>query len=693
MKHKVRSISILIYLVIIVGVFSTVKLDISEPSYNNGGFGEYFTVKTSVSNYANATVISDDGTKWNKGGSYEPSIAIDNSGTIHVVWSDDTDGPWDNDEEIMYANYSSLTGWSNATVISDDGTNWNNDWSEMPSIAVDNSGNVHVVWCDDTNGLWGTDVEIMYANYSSLTGWSNATVISDDGTKWNNGWSDMPSIAIDNGGNVHVVWNDATVGPWGTDVEIMYVNYSSSAGWSNATVISDDGTKWNNGNSYQPSIAIDNNGNLHVVWHDWTAGPWGTDEEIMYVNYSSSTGWSNATVISDDGANWNNGNSESPSIAMDNGGNVHVVWHDYTDGPWGTDEEIMYANYSSLTGWSNATVISDDGTNWNNGWSESASIAIDNNGNLHVGWSDATAGPWTSGEDVEIMYVKYSSLAGWSNATVISDGYGGIYWNNGDSYYPSIAIDNNGNVHVVWEDDTDGPWGNDCEIMYTFIDDLAPTIKINSPIQDEFIGSVAPNYDISITELNLHTTWYTLNGGITNITFSGLTGTINQTEWDKKGDGMVTIRFYANDTLGNEGYAEVAVRKDTIAPTSSVSFIPHSGTTIANKSTTFTLTADDGSGSGVSVIKYKINDSDWFEYSTPFNLSQYAYGDILISYQAIDDVGNIEEENTLLVELVDTGPSDNVIMIVIIVVSIAGVVGVGIAIFVLHKRRQAITRE
>lgn len=41
------------------------------------------------------------------------------------------------------------------------------------------------------------------------------------------------------------------------------------------------------------------------------------------------------------------------------------------------------------------------------------------------------------------------------------------------------------------------------------------------------------------------------------------------------------------------------------------------------------------------------------------------------------------------VDMVDPITSDNIIMIVIIIVSIAGVVGVGIAIFVLRKRKRA----
>jgi len=87
-----------------------------------------------------------------------------------------------------------------------------------------------------------------------------------------------------------------------------------------------------------------------------------------------------------------------PAIAVDSKGNVHVVWQDYTDGVWGTDMEIMYVKYSPST---------------------------------------------------EIMYVKYSPSTGWSNVTIISDGYSGSYWNDGDSYFPDIAIDSRDNVHVV----------------------------------------------------------------------------------------------------------------------------------------------------------------------------------------------------------------------------------------------------
>ncbi len=98
----------------------------------------------------------------------------------------------------------------------------------------------------------------------------------------------------------------------------------------------------------------------------------------------------------------------------------------------------------------------------------------------------------------------------------------------------------------------------------------------------------------------------------------------------------------------------MTIKEDTIAPTSLVAFTPQSGINIVNDSTTFTLTADDGLGSGVSEIQYKINQSSWNTYSSPFDLSGYQPDNYLITYQAIDNLGNIESENTLLVLL--TGP-------------------------------------
>ena len=94
---------------------------------------------------------------------------------------------------------------------------------------------------------------------------------------------------------------------------------------------------------------------------------------------------------------------------------------------------------------------------------------------------------------------------------------------------------------------------------------LTPIIAINSPNSDAFFNSIAPNYDITITG-DYDAVWYTMDEGITNKTITELTGTIDQAEWDKVGDGVVNLRFYVNNTLGGSSYSEVNINKDTIAP-------------------------------------------------------------------------------------------------------------------------------
>jgi parallel beta-helix repeat protein len=114
-----------------------------------------------------------------------------------------------------------------------------------------------------------------------------------------------------------------------------------------------------------------------------------------------------------------------------------------------------------------------------------------------------------------------------------------------------------GNVTIrFYANDTAGNIGS---AAVTVKKDIAPVITIIFPLPDSVFGLVAPNYNISIDELNLDTIWYTLDGGVTNYTITALTGTFNQTAWGALSEGNLTIRFYANDTAGNIGFIDVEV--------------------------------------------------------------------------------------------------------------------------------------
>ncbi|MFX1233111.1 MAG: DUF2341 domain-containing protein [Promethearchaeota archaeon] len=129
----------------------------------------------------------------------------------------------------------------------------------------------------------------------------------------------------------------------------------------------------------------------------------------------------------------------------------------------------------------------------------------------------------------------------------------------------------NGTIMIkFYANDTVGNLGTAEVIVYKDI--FFPMIMINTPISDGVYGNTAPNYAVNISGSNLDTSWYTLDNGIVNYTFTGLTGTINQLAWDAKSDGTITISFYINNTLGVIGFDEITIIKDTIAPLIALNF-------------------------------------------------------------------------------------------------------------------------
>ena len=214
------------------------------------------------------------------------------------------------------------------------------------------------------------------------------------------------------------------------------------------------------------------------------------------------------------------------------------------------------------------------------------------------------------------------------------------------------------------------------DVRHFSVDTGSPEITIITPSQDEFYGDTSPSFEITIVEPSLNTTWYTLDDGAINKTFIGLTGTINQTEWNKIFADSVTIRFYANDSFGYEGYAEVVINKDLNAPNPS----------IALEGLTFTITADDGLGSGVSVIRYRINGSAWIDYTSPFDLD---YGFYNITFQAIDAVGNIGNSGLIItLRAPDNGEDPPDWTIFIIASSIIGGIGLVVVITIIIRKRK-----
>jgi len=139
------------------------------------------------------------------------------------------------------------------------------------------------------------------------------------------------------------------------------------------------------------------------------------------------------------------------------------------------------------------------------------------------------------------------------NITII-----GNYWDNWTS--PDVSP-NDGIVDVPYN--ISGPAGS--KDYLPIAEDGAPSITINSPGPGDIFDSSTPSFNVRITDDYLNEMWYTIDGGLTNYTFSA-NETIYQTAWDGTSEGIITLTFYANDIIGHIGTAEVIIVKDFEAP-------------------------------------------------------------------------------------------------------------------------------
>ena len=397
-----------------------------------------------------------------------PSLAVDSSGNLHVAWQDASDyASADTDIDIFYKKWNASTkSWTITEVVSTEST----ANSYYPSLAVDSSGNVHVAWQDATNyDSAGNDWDIFYKSWNASThSWTTTEVVSTESTQNS---INYPSLAVDSSGNVHIIWDDWTVLP-GADSfpDVFYKHRNASTHtWTTTEVVSTQ----SQGDSIQPSLAIDSNGNIHAVWiGDDSFGGHGGDWDIFYKRWNATTqSWEATEVVSTESAD----HSYNPSLAVDSSGNAHLTWHDSIV-YGGSGNVVLYKRWDVIThSWSSLEVVSTEST----GYSEQPSLVIDSSANVHIAWSDDTN--YTNvGTDWDIFYKQWEvSTSTWTTTEVISTE------STGDSTYPSLAIDSDGFAYTVWSDNTNFTnSGTDRDIFYK--------VKLSPPIAPE-LSFIIPN--------------------------------------------------------------------------------------------------------------------------------------------------------------------------------------------------------
>lgn len=437
--------------------------------------------------------------------SYDPSITADKFGNVHVVWEVNL-GPAD---DIYYRFWSStLKNWSSTVTFSQGCT----EDSQDPSIVADRFGNIHAVWHDYTNYSGsGTDADIFYRRWDNLTSsWSSIEVI----TTGSNSHSRYPKITVDKFGNAHLIWTEGDT------------NYKM---WDAPTKL------WQNTETCAPNddwpdtaITVDEQGNVHIA----SKFDGGSRPYMRYRKRNRSGNWVDDFNF-DDVFSY----SQNPTIATEQNGNVHVMW---TAG-FGWMSGTGRIRYNATSTWSDyiLSIVPAKRT-------YDHALVSGADGNIYLGGRVENVQDSLDFNIFARVYQANTSL--WNETKVVNEG------SSSNSFSPDIAVDNNNNIYMVYIEDN--------EVYFCKYYHIPPKISIISPINGQTVGESAPTYEISI-DGPYDSIWYNINNNPTKTIIVGLTGSIDQTVWDSLADGSITLDFYAKNSVGLEGNAQIIVIKDT----------------------------------------------------------------------------------------------------------------------------------
>lgn len=238
-----------------------------------------------------------------------------------------------------------------------------------------------------------------------------------------------PQLAVDPNGNVTAIWRQSG----GVQEGIWSNRYSPSGGWGTALLIEN-----NEGSASGPDVAVDSNGNATAVWNQSD----GVRDSIWSNRYTPSGGWGTALLIETDDV----GGARSPKVAVDANGNATVVWWQYD----GVRDNIWSNRHTLSGGWGTALLIENNDT----GEARSPKVAVDPDGNATAAWHQ------TNGTRYSIWSNRYTPSDGWGTAVLIEND------ETGNAQPPQLAADPDGNVTVVWNQ-SDGVRNNIWSNRYT----------------------------------------------------------------------------------------------------------------------------------------------------------------------------------------------------------------------------------
>ncbi len=410
---------------------------------------------------------------------YDLSAGNGYEAQLHLHWDFSPPPPSGYEDAIFNETYGNFTIWEILGAVGYD------SFDPMEYLFVEGTGAPYDLMFDTIHTAPGTPVSITqsasvgmgdYVSQRKLVRASNGTIFAtyfntthiyvekshDEGATWIDGpkidtypgmdfdqWN--PSIAIDSEDNLHVVW-------WGeadgyVEAQIWYALNNGT--WNTPVWISN----YTGMISYPqtaPAIAVDSEDNLHVVWYGLIPEFGPTDSQIWY---ALNDGTWNAPVRISTKTGMSAHPQTYPSIAVAGDNSLHVAWH---GGTVSDAAQIQYAEYNGAT-WLEPVHIS---TLPNMSHGSTTAIAVGPDESIQIAYRARVT-------DIAMIFNIYFSkrTGGWADPLLIGTYAGMVDY---EQWNPSIAIGSDYHTQVLWHGKATGYTTQEIVWYAEYTDSWAP---------------------------------------------------------------------------------------------------------------------------------------------------------------------------------------------------------------------------
>lgn len=252
-----------------------------------------------VARFANGTWTTSPTTLGsNMNANVSPSLVVDGQGNVTALWLEQQGSTY----AVQAARCSNGT-WGAITTL--DGATPNAYGNTTLKMIVDALGNVTATWLEHV----GSALAIEVARFSANS-WTPAAILDNNGTP---NASSSASLVVDSLGNVTAAWLENTIA--GTVAEASYYAIQTGTWTTPPTIIDQD-----NAAAIQPQLIVDQSGIVTAVWLEYAGGSY----QVQAARFNG-TSWT-SPVLLDNGTQSPNASYANPSMVVDELGNVTVIW-------------------------------------------------------------------------------------------------------------------------------------------------------------------------------------------------------------------------------------------------------------------------------------------------------------------------------------------------------------------------------